>query len=123
MGNVTDGVFCYRECTGGEAMGRALLTSLATEGASRLGVRTLLELGGNNAVIVHADADVAQAVESVLFGATGTSGQRCTSTRVAYVHDDVYNYFERLLAAGYKQELRIGDPFTPGVNVGPVSLF
>ena len=115
-----DGRFAMWECTSGEAMGEALLESLASEGASRLGVRTLLELGGNNAAVVHADADVAQAVESVLFGATGTAGQRCTSTRVAYVHDDVYNYFERLLVAGYKQELRIGDPFTPGVNVGPV---
>ena len=76
-----DGRFAMWECTGGEAMGEALLKSLASEGTRRLGVRTLLELGGNNAVIVHADADVAQAVESVLFGATGTAGQRCTSTR------------------------------------------
>jgi acyl-CoA reductase-like NAD-dependent aldehyde dehydrogenase len=79
--------------------------------------RTLLELGGNNAVVVHSDADVTQAVESCLFGTTGTAGQRCTSTRVVYCHEAVYDDFERRMVEGYNTRVRIGDPLTPGVNV------
>ena len=64
------------EATGGEQMGLALTRSLALDGgAARLGTRVLLELGGNNAAIIHADADLDQAVESTLFGATGTAGR------------------------------------------------
>lgn len=110
------------EATGGEDMGVALLRALALgdDAAAALGTRTLLELGGNNAAIVHGDADVSQAVESVLFGATGTAGQRCTTTRVVYVHEDVYDDVEDQLVRGYETEVRVGDPLMKGVNVGPV---
>ncbi len=86
--------------------------------AGRLG-RCLLELGGNNAVIVHRDADQALALRAVAFGAVGTSGQRCTSTRRLFVHEDIHDDFVRRLSAAY-ESLPIGDPASPGTLVGPL---
>jgi aldehyde dehydrogenase (NAD+) len=90
----------------GEAVGR------------RLG-RSILELGGNNAVIIAEDADLDMAVRATLFGAIGTSGQRCTSTRRIIVHKDVkQEYINRLIKA-YGQ-IRIGNPLEEGILMGPV---
>jgi aldehyde dehydrogenase (NAD+) len=84
----------------------------------RLG-RTILELGGNNAIIVSAHADLDLAVRAILFGAVGTAGQRCTSTRRIICHESRYaGLLERLVAA-YKQ-VSIGDPLAPGTLMGPL---
>jgi aldehyde dehydrogenase (NAD+) len=86
--------------------------------ARRLG-RTLLELGGNNAVIVHADADQDLAAKYVVFGAVGTAGQRCTATRRLIVHDSIADAFVGRLVAAYRT-IRIGDPLAEGTLVGPL---
>jgi len=84
----------------------------------RLG-RTILELGGNNAIIVTPDADMEMAIRAILFGAVGTAGQRCTSTRRIIVHKSVKdNLVERLVRA-YGQ-VSIGDPLQPGTLMGPL---
>jgi acyl-CoA reductase-like NAD-dependent aldehyde dehydrogenase len=103
------------EVTGSEEMGKSFMSHVYPSFR-----RTILELGGNNAVIVNEDANVERAIESTLFGATGTAGQRCTTTRVVYVHEKIYAKFIEGLVDGYFNKLRIGDPFQPGVNVGPV---
>ncbi len=86
--------------------------------AQRLG-RSLLELGGNNAVIVHADADLDLALRAVAFGALGTAGQRCTSTRRLFVHRDVADRFIDRLVAAYRT-VPVGDPLAVGTLVGPL---
>ncbi len=86
--------------------------------AQRLG-RSLLELGGNNAVIVHADADLDLALRAVAFGALGTAGQRCTSTRRLFVHRDVADRFVDRLVAAYRT-VPVGDPLAAGTLVGPL---
>jgi aldehyde dehydrogenase (NAD+) len=86
--------------------------------ARRLG-RTLLELGGNNAVIILEDADLSLAVPSTVFGAAGTAGQRCTTTRRAIVHERIESRFCERMVAAYRQ-LRIGDPLQSGVLMGPL---
>ena len=86
--------------------------------AARLG-RCLLELGGNNALIVTEDADLDMALKSVVFGAVGTGGQRCTTTRRLIVHDSIADGFVGKVAAAYRG-LRIGDPLDPGTHVGPL---
>ncbi|MFH0980814.1 MAG: aldehyde dehydrogenase family protein, partial [Planctomycetota bacterium] len=84
----------------------------------RLG-RTILELGGNNAIIVTPHADLKLAVPAIAFGAVGTAGQRCTSTRRIIVHESMRgNLVERLVAA-YKQ-VPIGNPIEPGTLMGPL---
>jgi aldehyde dehydrogenase (NAD+) len=88
--------------------------------AGRLG-RTLLELGGNNAAIVHADADLDLALKSILFSAVGTCGQRCTSTRRLLLHESIAERFIERMVAAYKQVSgRIGDPLADGTLVGPL---
>ncbi len=84
----------------------------------RLG-RTLLELGGNNAIIVLPDADLELVVRGVLFGAVGTAGQRCTSTRRLLVHESIVDALTTRLAKGYAS-VTIGDPLKPGTLVGPL---
>ncbi len=84
----------------------------------RLG-RMILELGGNNAVIVMDDADLQLALRAVLFGAVGTSGQRCTSTRRILVHEKVYDEFLKKLVAAYKT-IRIGNPLESDTLMGPL---
>ena len=86
--------------------------------AARLG-RVLLELGGNNAVIVHKDADLDLAVRGVVFSAVGTAGQRCTTTRRLIVHEAVVDEMLSRLVAAYKT-IRIGDPLKEGTLVGPL---
>ena len=84
----------------------------------RLG-RTLLELSGNNAVIVDETADLDLAIRAILFGAVGTAGQRCTTTRRLFVQETRYDELVRRLVSAYKQ-VQIGDPLKPGVLMGPL---
>ncbi len=100
--------------TGSVAVGR----QVAARVAARLG-RSLLELGGNNAVIIEPDADLDMAVQAVLFAAVGTTGQRCTTTRRLFVHRSVANQVVQKLAAAY-QKTKIGDPMDPSTTVGPL---
>lgn len=86
--------------------------------AGRLG-RSLLELGGNNAIIITPNADLKLAVVGAVFGATGTTGQRCTTTRRLIIHSSVYEQFKQQLVNAYAQ-LRIGNPLEDGVHVGPL---
>jgi aldehyde dehydrogenase (NAD+) len=86
--------------------------------ARRLG-RSLLELGGNNAIIVLADADMDLAVRAVVFGAVGTAGQRCTTTRRILVEKSVKDQFLNSLKAAYKQ-IRIGNPLDANCLMGPL---
>ena len=86
--------------------------------AGRLG-RCLLELGGNNGIIVDKDADLELALRAILFGAVGTAGQRCTSTRRLFLHKDIAADFSARLARAY-EAVRIGDPLDPGTLMGPL---
>ncbi len=90
----------------GEAVGR------------RLG-KTILELGGNNAIILTPNADLKIAVPGIVFGAVGTAGQRCTSTRRLIIHESIYNEVKETLKKAYGQ-LRIGDPLDVNNHVGPL---
>jgi aldehyde dehydrogenase (NAD+) len=100
--------------TGSVRMGRHVAQAVA----ARLG-RTLLELGGNNGVIVMDDADLDLAVRAVLFGAVGTAGQRCTSIRRLFVHKSIAPKITEKLIAAYRQ-VRIGDPLDPATLMGPL---
>ena len=100
--------------TGSIRMGKIVA---ATVGA-RLG-RSLLELGGNNAIIVTPDANLDLVLTGALFGAVGTAGQRCTSTRRLIVHESVYDEVKRKLANAYPQ-LKIGNPLDENNHVGPL---
>jgi len=84
----------------------------------RLG-RTLLELGGNNAIIVAPTADLDLALRAILFGAVGTAGQRCTTTRRLIMHESVREKLTRRLIEAYRQ-VRIGNPLEPGTVMGPL---
>jgi aldehyde dehydrogenase (NAD+) len=86
--------------------------------AGRLG-RSLLELGGNNAIIVHEDADLNLAVRGILFGAVGTAGQRCTSTRRIIMHQSIGDRLADRLVKAYRQ-VPIGDPLEEGTLMGPL---
>lgn len=100
--------------TGSTRMGKAVGTTVA----ARLG-RSLLELGGNNAIIISKEADLDIAILGALFGAVGTAGQRCTTTRRLIIHEDVYDTVKNKLVSAYKQ-LRIGDPLDQNNHVGPL---
>jgi aldehyde dehydrogenase (NAD+) len=84
----------------------------------RLG-RSLLELGGNNAIIISEQADLDMAIRAVLFGAVGTAGQRCTSTRRLIIHHSIYDNFKQKLVNAYKG-IRIGNPLDSATLVGPL---
>lgn len=86
--------------------------------AARLGT-SLLELGGNNAVIIEPDADLQMILPALVFGAVGTAGQRCTSTRRLIVHEDIFDKVQDIMTSAYKQ-LRIGDPLDENNHVGPL---
>lgn len=86
--------------------------------ASRLG-KSILELGGNNAIIVTPDADLKMTVIGAVFGAVGTAGQRCTSTRRLIIHEDVYNDVKNAVVDAY-QQLRYGNPLDENNHVGPL---
>ena len=81
--------------------------------------KSILELGGNNCIIVDETADMKLVVPAVVFGAVGTAGQRCTSTRRLIVHNSIYNDFVELLINAYKQ-VKIGDPLKSGTLMGPL---
>jgi aldehyde dehydrogenase (NAD+) len=100
--------------TGSTVMGE----QLAPQVAARLG-RSLLELGGNNCVIVDENAPFDLALRSVLFGALGTAGQRCTSTRRVLIHKTLFVKFNEHLVSAYKN-ITIGDPFDCQVLMGPL---
>ena len=85
---------------------------------ARLG-KSLLELGGNNAVIVSDQADLEMAIRAIVFGAVGTAGQRCTSTRRLFVHDAVFEDVKQRLLSIY-ENITIGDPTVEGTLVGPL---
>lgn len=131
--NVPDGVSClvngdYRvgqwlaandkvdliSATGSVRMGKAVARTVS----ERLG-RVLLELGGNNAIIVSAHANIDVAIRAALFGAVGTAGQRCTTTRRLIVHESIYKDFRGRLVKAYGH-LRIGNPLDPANHVGPL---
>ncbi|TFK29573.1 succinate-semialdehyde dehydrogenase [Coprinopsis marcescibilis] len=100
--------------TGSERVGRIVGEAVA----SRFG-KTILELGGNNASIIMPDADLSLAVPAVFFGAVGTAGQRCTSTRRLYLHKDVAEQFlDRL--KGFYSSVRTGDPLAKETLLGPL---
>ncbi|MFH1130603.1 MAG: aldehyde dehydrogenase family protein [Pseudomonadota bacterium] len=100
--------------TGSTAMGKRIAQVVAT----RLG-RTLLELGGNNAILVTEGADLDLAVRAVLFGAVGTAGQRCTTTRRLLLHRPIAKQVTQSLVAAYGQ-VKIGDPLKEGTLMGPL---
>jgi aldehyde dehydrogenase (NAD+) len=85
---------------------------------ARLG-RTILELGGNNALIISEKADLTGALASAFFGAVGTAGQRCTSTRRLIIHESVYDAFIQKLISNYKK-VKIGDPLDENTLMGPL---
>jgi aldehyde dehydrogenase (NAD+) len=100
--------------TGSTRMGKIV----AAKVGERLG-KSLLELGGNNAIIVSPDADIKMTVIGAVFGAVGTAGQRCTSTRRLIIHESIYDKVKEAIVAAYKQ-LRIGNPLDENNHVGPL---
>ncbi len=100
--------------TGSTRMGKIVAQACA----ARLG-NSLLELGGNNAIIVTPDADIKMTVIGAVFGAVGTAGQRCTSTRRLIIHESIYDKVKDALVSAYGQ-LRIGNPLDQNNHVGPL---
>ena len=100
--------------TGSTRMGKIVAQTVA----GRLG-KSLLELGGNNAIIVTPDADIKMTVIGAVFGAVGTAGQRCTSTRRLIIHDSIYDKVKDAVVAAYNQ-LKIGNPLDEKNHVGPL---
>ena len=100
--------------TGSTRMGKAVGAAVG----ARLG-RALLELGGNNAIIISKEADLDIAILGALFGAVGTAGQRCTTTRRLIIHEDIYDKVKAKLTSAY-QQLRIGNPLDAANHVGPL---
>jgi aldehyde dehydrogenase (NAD+) len=100
--------------TGSTRMGKAVGAAVG----QRLG-RSLLELGGNNAIIISQHADIDIAIRGAVFGAVGTAGQRCTTTRRLIIHESIYETIKEKLIAAYKQ-LVIGNPLDERNHVGPL---
>ena len=100
--------------TGSTRMGKIVAQAVA----ARLG-KSLLELGGNNAIIVTPDADIKMTVIGAVFGAVGTAGQRCTSTRRLIIHDSIYDKVKDAIVSAYGQ-LKIGNPLNQNNHVGPL---
>ena len=111
---VADHRLALISATGSTAMGRKVGPVVAT----RFG-RSLLELGGNNAIIVCPSADLDMAIRAILFGAVGTAGQRCTSTRRLFVHEDIYDALVPALKQAYGK-IRVGNPMDAEILVGPL---
>lgn len=109
-----DGRIPLVSATGSTRMGKAVGKAVG----ERLG-RSLLELGGNNAIIITKNADLDMALIGAAFGAVGTAGQRCTSTRRLIIHESVYNKFKEKLVHAYSQ-LKIGNPLNEKNHVGPL---
>ncbi len=100
--------------TGSIRMGKIVAQAVA----ARLG-KSLLELGGNNAIVVTPDADIKMTVIGAVFGAVGTAGQRCTSTRRLIIHESIYDKVRDAVVDAYKQ-LHIGNPLDENNHVGPL---
>ena len=100
--------------TGSIRMGKIVAQTVA----ARLG-KSLLELGGNNAIIVTPDADIKMTVIGAVFGAVGTAGQRCTSTRRLIIHESIYDQVVEALQKAYNQ-IKIGDPLNADNHMGPL---
>ena len=100
--------------TGSTRMGK----SVAKTVGERLG-KSLLELGGNNAMIISEHANLDIAIRGAVFGAVGTAGQRCTTTRRLIIHDSIYEKFKELLVKAYKQ-IKIGNPLDENNHMGPL---
>jgi aldehyde dehydrogenase (NAD+) len=111
---VDDGRVAVVSATGSTAMGRAVGPRLAARFA-----RAILELGGNNAAIVASSADLDLAVRAIAFAAMGTAGQRCTTLRRLFVHDNVYGRLMPRLSQVYAS-VRVGNPLQAGTLVGPL---
>lgn len=109
-----DGRIPLVSATGSTRMGKAVGAAVG----ARLG-RSLLELGGNNAIIISKDADPDIAILGSLFGAVGTAGQRCTTTRRLIIHESTYDTIKEKLVTAYAQ-LRIGNPLEEKNHVGPL---
>ncbi|KAJ2354335.1 Alpha-aminoadipic semialdehyde dehydrogenase [Coemansia erecta] len=132
--NALPGAICSL-ASGGAAIGQAIASDkrvnlVSFTGSTNVGRKvgltvqerfgkSLLELGGNNAIIVHSDADIDLAVRSILFAAVGTAGQRCTTTRRLFLHADIHDAFVERLVKAYAQ-IKIGNPLEPGVLCGPL---
>ena len=101
--------------TGSTAVGR----KVGARVAERMG-RSLLELGGNNAIILDETADLKMAIPGIVFGAVGTAGQRCTSTRRLFVHESILQQVSETLVSAY-QQVRIGDPLDATTLMGPLT--
>ncbi|MCL4126009.1 UNVERIFIED_CONTAM: hypothetical protein GTU68_033847 [Idotea baltica] len=110
----TDSRIPLVSATGSTRMGKIVAQTVA----ARLG-KSLLELGGNNAIIVTPDADIKMTVIGAVFGAVGTAGQRCTSTRRLIIHDSIYDKVKDAVVTAYKQ-LSIGNPLDENNHVGPL---
>ncbi len=131
--NVPEGVSCV--VIGGPEIGKLMAADkrvplVSATGSTRMGKsvgatvgerlgRSLLELGGNNAIIIAPDADLKIVVPGAVFGAVGTAGQRCTSTRRLIIHESVYDKVRDALVSAYKQ-LKIGNPLDQNNHVGPL---
>ncbi len=111
---INDGRIPLISATGSVPMGRHVARTVA----ARLG-RTLLELGGNNGIVVTPAADLKLAVMAIVFGAVGTAGQRCTTTRRIIVHEDVFDELSESLVKAYRQ-VKIGNPLEEGTLMGPL---
>ena len=131
----TDCEGVFQLCTGGDDIGRRMLEDhrlplISATGSCRLGRivgevvgrrlgRSLLELGGNNAIIIAPSADLELAIRATVFAAVGTAGQRCTTARRLIVHESIHDKVLERLAGIYRQ-IRIGDPWEDGVLMGPL---
>ncbi len=100
--------------TGSVPVGRRIYERVAL----RMG-KSLLELGGNNAIIVDETANLDLAIRAIVFGAIGTAGQRCTTTRRLIIHESIYEKLLKQLIASY-QQIRIGNPLEKNVHMGPL---
>ncbi|RYY34291.1 MAG: aldehyde dehydrogenase family protein [Sphingobacteriaceae bacterium] len=109
-----DGRVPLVSATGSTRMGKAVGAAVG----ARLG-RILLELGGNNAIIITENADLDMALIGAVFGAVGTAGQRCTSTRRLIIHESIYDQFKQKLVSAYGQ-IRIGNPLDESNHMGPL---
>ncbi len=130
---VPEGVSCL--VIGGPELGKAMTADkrvplISATGSTRMGKsvgqvvgerlgRSLLELGGNNAIIITPTADLKVVVPGAVFGAIGTAGQRCTSTRRLIIHEDVYETVKNAIVKAYGQ-LKIGNPLDQNMHVGPL---
>ena len=100
--------------TGSIAVGKHV-----SEAVSKRFGKTILELGGNNAIIITSEADLDMALQAIVFGAIGTAGQRCTTTRRLIIHDDIYDKLKDSIVKAYKS-INIGNPLDESNHVGPL---